>query len=61
MNIVKPRPLWHGGESSEYMPKSSIDRSIHNFLRNLQTDFQSDCISLYYQQQRRSVPLAPHL
>jgi hypothetical protein len=38
----------------------SSSRSIFNFLRNFQIDFQSGCISLQFYQQRRSVPLSPH-
>jgi hypothetical protein len=30
------------------------------FVRNCQIDFQSSCTSLYFHQQWRSVPLAPH-
>jgi hypothetical protein len=57
-------PLWDGGASFGYIPKSGIagseGRSISNFLRNLQIDFQSDCTSLQSYQQWRSVPLSPH-
>jgi hypothetical protein len=64
MNIVEHVPLYHGGASFEYMPKSGIagssGRSISNFLRNFQIDFQSGCTSLQSQQQWRSVPLSPH-
>ena len=64
MNIVEHVPLWHGGASFGYMPKSGIagssGRSISNFLRNLQIDFQSGCTSLQSHQQWRSVPLSPH-
>ena len=47
------------------MPKSggiarSPDRSIFNFLRKLQIDFQSGCTSLQSYQQSRSVSLFPH-
>ena len=55
MNIVEHVPLWHGGASFEYMPKSNIagssGRPISNFLRNLQIDFQSGFICLQSHQQ----------
>jgi hypothetical protein len=64
MNIVEHMPLWHGGSSFGYIPKSGIagssDRSISNFLRNLQNDFQSGCTSMQLHQQWRSVPYSPH-
>ena len=64
MNIVEHVPLWHSGASFGYIPKSGIagssGRSISNFLRNLQIDFQSGCTSLQFHQQWRSVPLSPH-
>jgi hypothetical protein len=64
MNTMKHVPLLHGRASFEYMPKSGIAgssaRSILNFLRNFQIDFQSGCTSLQSYQQRRSVPLSPH-
>jgi hypothetical protein len=45
MNIAEHMPLWHGGASFGYMPKSGIagssGRTSSNFLRNCQTDFQS--------------------
>jgi hypothetical protein len=47
------------GESFGYIPKSS-GRSISNFLRSLQIDFQSGCTSLQSHQMWRSVPLFPH-
>lgn len=62
MNIVEHDA--HGGTSFGYIPKNGIagssGRSISNFLRNLQIDFQSGCTSLHSHQQWRSVPLIPH-
>jgi hypothetical protein len=64
MNIVEHMSLWQGGASFGYISKSGIagssGRSIFNFLRNLQIDFQSGCSSLQSHQQWRSVPLSPH-
>jgi hypothetical protein len=64
MNIVEHVPLWHGGVSFGYIPKrgmtGSSSRSISNFLRNVQIDFQSDCTSFQSHQQWRSVALSPH-
>jgi hypothetical protein len=64
MNIVEHLPLWHGGASFGYIPKSGIagssGRSLYIFLRNLQIDFQSGCISLQPHQQWRSILLSPH-
>jgi len=64
MNTMVQVPLWHGGASFGYIPKSGIaessDRSISNFRRNRLTDFQSGCTSLQSHQQWRSVPLSPH-
>ena len=64
MNIVEHVPLWHGGASFGYMFKNGIagssGRSIYNFLRNCQIDFQSSCISFQYHQEQRSIPLFPH-
>ena len=60
MNIVEHVPLWHGGASFGYMPKNGIvgfsGRTVSNFLRNLQIDFQSDCTSSQIYQ--LAVPLA---
>jgi hypothetical protein len=64
MNIVEHVPLWHGGGSFGYIPKSGIagssGKSISNFLRSLQIDFQSGSTSLQSHKQWRSVPLFPH-
>ena len=64
MNIVEHVFLLLVGTSSGYMPKRGIagssDSIMSNFLRNLQTDFQSFCTSLQSHQQWRSVPLPPH-
>jgi hypothetical protein len=58
-------PLWHGGASFGYIPKSGIagtsGKYISNFLRNLQIDFQSGCTSFQSHHQWRSSPLSPHL
>jgi hypothetical protein len=64
MNIVEHVSLLHVGASSGYMLRSGIagssGRTMSNFLRNPQTDFQSGCTSLKSHQQWRSVPLSPH-
>jgi hypothetical protein len=64
MNIVEHVSLLHVGASSGYMPRMGVDWSLgstmSNFLRNHQNDFQSDCTSLQFYQQWRSVPLSPH-
>ena len=64
MNIVEHVFLLPVGTSSGYMPRRGIAGSsgsiMSNFLRNLQTDFQSGCTSLQSHQQWRSVPLSPH-
>jgi len=50
INIVEHVSLLYVGASFEYMPRSGIAESsgstMSNFLRNLQTDFQSGCTSL---------------
>jgi hypothetical protein len=64
MTIVKHVLLLPVGTSSGYMPRRGIGGSsgstMFNFLRNLQTDFQSACTSLQSHQQWGSVPLFPH-
>jgi hypothetical protein len=64
MNIVDHVPLWHGGASFLYMPKNAIaefsGRSISNFLKNLQIDFQSDYTTLQSHQQWKSISLSSH-
>ena len=64
MNIVEHVSLLQVGASSGYMPRSGIagssSRTMSNFLRNCQTDFQSGCTSLQSHQKWRSVPLSPH-
>ena len=55
MDIVEHIPLWHGGAFLGYIPKSGIaessGRSISNFKKNLQIDFQSGYTSLQSHQQ----------
>jgi hypothetical protein len=50
MNIVEHASLLHVEASSGYMLRSgnagSSGRTMSNFLRNCQTDFQSGCTSL---------------
>jgi hypothetical protein len=64
INIVEHVSLLQVGTSSGYMSRRSIAGSsgstMSNFLRNLQTDFQSRYTSLQSHQQWRSVPLSPH-
>ena len=63
MNIVEHVSLLHVGASSGYMHRSGIagssGRTISNFLKKCQTDFQSGCAILQSHQQWRSV-LSPH-
>jgi hypothetical protein len=65
MNIVEHVFLLYVGASFGYMFRDGIagssGRTISNFLRNSQTDFQRDCTSLQSHQQWRSVPLSPIL
>ena len=64
MNIVVHVSLLYAGASLRYMPRSGIigfsGRTMFNYLRNLQTDFQSGCTSLQPHQQG-SFPLSLHL
>ena len=64
MDIVEHVSLLHGGASSRYMPRSGIagsfSRTMSNFLRNQQTDFQSGCTSLQSHQKWSNVSLSPH-
>jgi hypothetical protein len=64
MNIVEHVTFLPVETYSGYMPRRGIagssGRTISNFVRNRQTDFQSVCTSLQPHQQWRSVPLAPH-
>ena len=64
VKIVENMPVWYGGTSFGYMPRSSIAQSlsitIFNFLRNCQIDFQNGWTSLQSHQQWKSVPLSPH-
>jgi hypothetical protein len=57
MNMVEY--LGYGGASFGYMPSSGIAgpslRTISDFLRNYQMDFQSGCTSLQSNQQCSSV------
>jgi hypothetical protein len=52
MKKVEHVTLWHDGASFGYISKSgiagSIGRSISSFLRSLQIDIQSRCISLQF-------------
>ena len=64
MNIVEHVPLLDIGASCEYMLRvgiaGSLGKTISNFLRNHQIDFQSGFTSLLSYQQWRSVPPSPH-
>ena len=64
MNIMENMPLWHCGATFGYIPKSGITRSsgrsICNFLRHFQIDFQNGCTSLKSHWKGRSVPLSLH-
>jgi hypothetical protein len=64
MNTVEQVSLWYGQESFGYMPRSGIsgssDKTISNFLKNHQIDFQSGFIRFQSHQQWKSVPLSLH-
>jgi hypothetical protein len=64
MSIVKKVSLLYVGKSIGYRPRSGIagssGRTLFNFLRNRQTDFQSGFTSMPFQQQYGSVPRSPH-
>jgi hypothetical protein len=64
MNTVEHVSLLPVGTSSGYMPRRGIAGSscstMSNFLRNLQSDFQSGCKSLQSHQQWQSVSFSPH-
>jgi hypothetical protein len=64
VNMVEHVSLWHGGASFGYIPKSGIagfsGRSMSNFLKNLQIDFQNGYTSLQFHQQWRNAPFSPH-
>ena len=64
MNIVEHVSFLPVSTSSGYVPIRGIvgvsGSTKSNFLRNPQTDFQSDYTTLQSHQQWRSVPLSPH-
>jgi len=64
MNIVEHVSLLYVRAFFGYMPKRGIAGSsgsaVSNFLRYLQTDFQSGFTSLQSHHQWRSVPLSPN-
>jgi hypothetical protein len=64
MDRVEHVSLLYVGASSGYMHRNGIvgfsGSTMSNFLKDDQTDFQSDCTSLQSYQQWRSVPLSPH-
>ena len=64
MSIVEHIFLLYVRASFWYMSRSGISgssgRTISNYLKNCQTDFQSGCTSLQSHQQWRSVPFFLH-
>jgi hypothetical protein len=64
INIMVHVSLWYGRPSFGYMPgvikAGSSDKTISNFLRNYQIDFQSGWTSLQSHQKCKSDPLSPH-
>jgi hypothetical protein len=65
VNIVEHVYLWYGRENCGYIPSSyiagSLGRTISNFLRNHQIDFQRGYTSLQSHHQWRNVILSfPH-
>jgi hypothetical protein len=62
MNIVEHVSLLHDGAYSGYISRTGIvgtsGNTMLNFLRNHQTDFQSDCSSLHSQEQWRKEHLS---
>jgi hypothetical protein len=64
VNTVEHMPLWYGGASFVYMPKSGMAQSsskcTSNFLRKYQIDFQSGCTVLPSHKQWKSVLLFPY-
>jgi len=63
LNIIEHVSLFYVGACFGYVSRSGIAGSsgitMSNFLRKLQTDFQSGCNSLQSHQQCRSVPHFP--
>ena len=64
MNIVEHVSLLQVGTSSGYMPRSGIvgssSRTMSNYLRIHQTDFQTGYTNLQSHQQWKSVPLSAY-
>jgi hypothetical protein len=51
---------WGVSPLGSFSIAGSSGSTISNFLKNLQTDFQSGCTRLQSYQQWRNVPLSPH-